>query len=43
MIASNMVHFIDQILFGKTPAYDIKGSHDVIQYIVEAMELEGNY
>lgn len=38
-----MVSFIDQIIFDQAPSYDIAGSTEVIQYLVEAMELEGNY
>ena len=38
-----MVSFIGQIIFYQAPSYDLAGSTEVIQYIVEAMELEGNY
>jgi hypothetical protein len=41
--ASNMVQFINQIVFDKKETLDIKSSTKVIQPLVDALVLEGNY
>lgn len=43
LVATNMVQFIDQIIGGHSPSINMAASKTVIQPLLDAMTLEGNY
>jgi hypothetical protein len=43
MVATSMVEFIDQILLGHASSLNIGASKNVVQPLIDAMTLEGNY
>lgn len=43
MVATSMVQFVDQIIGGHSPSININASKQVVQPLLDAMTLEGNY
>jgi len=43
LVATSMVQFVDQIIGGHSPSLNINASKTVVQPLLDAMTLEGNY